>query len=142
MRVIIGLIKGAIVGGAVGFGLLHLGWTGGVMAYLACALVGAVVGVVAGQAPWRASTIWTPVLKMIFGAGIGVGLCAIGFKLLPNPEFHAGSLGILSLHSGPVLAPLIGVLYGVFVEVDDGGTKKAPPSPEAPADAPPKKKRS
>jgi hypothetical protein len=137
MRVIIGLIKGAIVGGGIGFGLLHLGWTGGVMAYLACALVGALVGVVAGRAPWKAETIWTPVLKMIVGAGIGVGLCAVGFKLLPNPEFHAGSLGALSLHSGPVLAPLIGILYGVFVEVDDGGKQKPPAEKDAP---PPAKK--
>jgi hypothetical protein len=141
MRVILGLIKGAIVGGAIGFGLLHLGWTGGAIAYLACALVGALVGVVAGRAPWKAETIWTPVLKMIVGAGIGVGLCAVGFKLLPNPEFHAGQLGDLSLHSGPVLAPLIGILYGVFVEVDDGGSKKAPPpsSETAPPKSPTKR---
>jgi hypothetical protein len=133
MRVIIGLIKGAVVGGLVGFGLLHMGWTGGVLAYLACAVVGALVGVVAGRAPWRAETIWTPVLKMIVGAGIGVGLCAVGFKLLPNPEFHVGSLGVMGLHSGPVLAPLIGILYGVFVEVDDGGGKKTPPAPPSEA---------
>jgi hypothetical protein len=140
MRVIIGLVKGAIVGGGIGFGLLHMGWTGGVIAYLACAVVGALVGVVAGRAPWKAETIWTPVLKMIFGAAIGAGLCAVGFKLLPNPEFHAGQLGALSLHSGPVLAPLIGILYGVFVEVDDGGSKKPAPAGETAPPAPTKKR--
>ena len=42
--------------------------------------------------------------------------------------------------SGPILAPIIGVLYGIFVEWDDGGGKKdaareegrrsdAPPAP-------------
>jgi Na+/proline symporter len=130
MRVILGLVKGAIVGGAIGYGLLQLGWTGGVLAYLACAVVGALVGVVAGRAPWKAETIWTPVVKMIVGAVIGVGLCAIGFKLLPNPSFHLNQLGNLELHSGPVLAPLIGILYGIFVEVDDGGkAKEGPPAP-------------
>jgi hypothetical protein len=124
VRVILGLVKGVIVGGAIGYGLLQLGWTGGVLAYLACAVVGALVGVVAGRAPWKAETIWTPVVKMIVGAAIGVGLCAIGFKLLPNPTFHIRQVGDLELHSGPVLAPLIGVLYGIFVEVDDGGKAK------------------
>jgi hypothetical protein len=124
VRVVLGLIKGAIVGGGVGFGLLKLGWTGGLLAYLACAVVGALVGVVAGRAPWKAETIWTPVVKMIVGAVIGVGLCAIGFKLLPDPTFHVSQVGELHLHSGPVLAPLIGILYGIFVEVDDGGAAK------------------
>ncbi len=126
LRVIIGIIKGAIVGGAVGFGLLKLGWTGGLFAYLACAVVGALVGVVAGKAPWKAETIWTPVVKMIVCAGIGVGLCAVGFKLLPDPTFNVAQLGgELHFHSGPVLAPLVGMLYGLFVEVDDGGKAAA-----------------
>ena len=135
VRVILGFIKGAIIGGGIGFGLLRLGWTTSILAYLACALVGAVVGVVAGRAPWKAETICTPVVKMIVGAVIGVGLCAVGYKLLPNPSFHLQDLGELELHSGPVLAPLIGILYGIFVEVDDGGSK-----PVAAAEAEPKKK--
>jgi hypothetical protein len=131
VRVILGLLKGAVVGGAIGYGLLQLGWTGGVLAYLACAVVGALVGVVAGRAPWKAETIWTPVVKMIVGAVIGVGLCAVGFKLLPNPTFHVNQLGNLELHSGPILAPLIGILYGIFVEVDDGGKAKEAAATEA-----------
>ncbi|HEY7955047.1 MAG TPA: hypothetical protein VII38_07120 [Polyangia bacterium] len=132
MRVIVGLLKGAVVGGGVGYGLLRLGWTGAIVAYLACAVVGALVGVVAGRAPWKAETIWTPVVKMIVGAGIGVGLAALGLKLLPNPSFHIAQLGELHLHSGAILAPLAGVLYGIFVEVDDGGGKKTPaPKPAA-----------
>jgi hypothetical protein len=127
MRVIVGLIKGAIVGGAVGYGALTLGWQAGLMAYLACALVGALVGLVAGQPPWRADTIWTPVIKMVVGAGIGAGLCAIAFHFLPNPSFRAAQFGELHLHSAPPLSVLVGVLYGIFVEVDDGGERKTPP---------------
>jgi hypothetical protein len=92
MRVIIGLVKGLIVGGAVGYGLLRLGWTSGVLAYVACAIVGAVVGVVAGRAPWKAETIWTPVLKMIVGAAIGVGLAALGTHFGPDSEARACAL--------------------------------------------------
>jgi hypothetical protein len=126
VRVLLGLLKGAIVGGGVGYGLIALGWLATPLAYLACALVGALVGLVAGRAPWKADTIWTPVIKMVVGAGIGAGLCALGFKFLPNPSLHVAQLGELELHSGPVLAPLVGILYGIFVEVDDGG--KAPAS--------------
>src|SRR3954468_8490086 len=117
LRVLIGLIKGAVVGGALGYGAWYLGWSGGVVAYLACALAGAVVGVVAGRAPWRAETIWTPVIKMVGGAGMGLGLCALGYKVVPDATFHflkgAGpQFSELHLHSGPVLAVLAGVLYG------------------------------
>ncbi len=126
VRVILGLIKGAIVGGAVGFGLVKLGFTGGFFAYVGCALVGAVVGLVAGRAPWQAETNWTWIVKMIVGAIIGAGLCALGMHFLPSKSFTVSQLGVLPLQSGPVLAPLIGVLYGIFVEVDDGGAKKAP----------------
>jgi hypothetical protein len=97
---------------------------------LACAVVGAGVGLVAGRPPWRSETLWTPAIKLIVGAAIGVGLCAVGFRLLPDPSLHVGSLGSLSLHSGPVLAPLVGILYGIFVEVDDGGRPSDSPKAE------------
>jgi hypothetical protein len=133
LRVFVGLIKGAIIGGGVGFLLLKIGWTSSTLiAYLACAAVGAVVGVVAGRAPWRAETIWTPVIKMIVGSLVGVGLAAVGLKLVPDVSVHVKQLGEfadLHLHSAPVLAPIIGVLYGIFVEVDDGGAKKPSPPP-------------
>lgn len=135
LRVIVGLLKGAVIGGGVGYLLLRFGWPSAFLAYLACAAVGAVVGVVAGRAPWRAETIWTPVIKMVIGALVGTGLCALGLRFLPDSVFHVkqlGDLGELHLHSAPMLAPLIGILYGIFVEVDDGGNKKpAPPGPPA-----------
>ena len=131
LRVIFGLLKGAVVGGAGAYGAWRLGWMNGAMAYVWCALVAAVVGVVAGQPPWRAETIWTPVLKMLVGAAVGAGLCWVGFALLPNPGFHLAGVE-MELHSAPLLAPLIGILYGIFVEVDDGGEKKsAEPAPPA-----------
>jgi hypothetical protein len=123
LRVLIGLIKGAIVGGALGYGAWYLGWTGGVVAYLACALAGALVGVIAGRAPWGAETIWTPVIKMVVGAIIGAGLCFVGFRFLPDPQFKVAGVE-LGLHSAIVLAPAIALLYGIFVEVDDGKSEK------------------
>lgn len=122
-RALLGLIKGAIVGGGIGFGLLKLGNPAGVLVYLCCGLVGAVVGLLCGRPPWRAETIWTPILKVLFGFGIGVGLYALGSRFLPGLSVTVqGFTNALSLRSGAVLAPMIGVLYGMFVEVDDGGS--------------------
>jgi hypothetical protein len=139
MRVLIGLLEGAGVGGAIGYILLRLGWTSAALAYIGCAAVGALVGVVAGRAPWKADTIWTPVLKMIFGAAIGVGLCALGLHFLPASEVYVQPLGAgidhVPFRSGPLLAPIVGILYGIFVEVDDGGTKKGAPGAKS-ADPP------
>lgn len=132
LRIIVGLIKGAIVGGGVGYGLLRLGLGSTLFVYLACALVGALVGVVAGRAPWKAETIWTPVLKMVVGAGIGAGLAALGLRVLPSNSFTLTGVGELSLASAPVLSLVVGVLYGMFVELDDGGDKGAPPPAKKP----------
>lgn len=128
LRVIVGLIKGAVVGGGVAYGLLRLGLgaPSSVISYLACAVVGALVGVVAGRAPWKAETIWTPVLKMVVGAGVGAGLAALGLHFLPEKTFTVSSLGAVSLASAPVLSLGVGLLYGLFVELDDGGEKSAP----------------
>ena len=66
-RALLGLLKGLIVGGGIGYGLIRLGHDQGVLSYLACGLVGLLVGLICGRAPWRAETIWTPVIKMFFG---------------------------------------------------------------------------
>lgn len=125
LRAIIGLVKGLIVGGGIGFALLKLGWEGSFWAYVGCALVGALVGVVCGRAPWKSETIWTPVVKMIVGAIIGGGLCALGRHFLPDAALPKVQDVALTIRSGSFLAAAIGVLYGMFVEIDDGGKAAA-----------------
>ncbi len=143
MRVIVGLVKGAVVGGLVAFGTLRLTTLGlptGLVALIAFAGVGALVGLVAGQPPWRAETLWTPALKVIIGVAICVGLGYLGLHFLPNPTFHIAQIGIgdVELHSGPALALPLALVYGLFVEVDDGG-KAAPSKSNAPKPLPKKK---
>lgn len=121
-RVILGFLKGLIVGGGIGFALLRLGWNNSLAAYAGCALVGALVGVVCGRPPWRTETIWTPVVKMIVGGLVGAGACWAGLKL-PGIKLAAFPGMDISLNSAGVLSTAIGVLYGIFVEVDDGGSK-------------------
>lgn len=122
-RALFGLIKGLVVGGAFGYCLLKLGNPSGFLVYLCCGIVGAVVGLFCGRVPWQAETIWTPVLKMVFGLGMGMGMYAIGHRFMPGMSLTIqGLTEAVPLSSGAVLAPLVGGLYGLFVEVDDGGS--------------------
>jgi hypothetical protein len=126
-RALLGLIKGALIGGAIGYCLLKLGNPDGVLVYLCCGIVGAVVGLLCGRAPWHAETIWTPILKVLFGFGIGAGLYALGHRFAPGLSLTIqGFTAPTSLRSGATLAPVIGMLYGLFVEVDDGASTAGP----------------
>ena len=127
-RALLGLIKGALIGGGIGYCLLKLGNPSGILVYLCCGIVGAVVGLLCGRAPWHAETIWTPILKVIFGFGIGAGLYALGHRFAPGMSLTIqGFTEPTSLRSGATLAPIIGMLYGLFVEVDDGASSAAAP---------------
>jgi hypothetical protein len=136
-RALFGLIKGLLVGGGIGYGLLRLGNPENFLIYLCCGIVGAVVGVICGRAPWHAETIWTPIIKMIFGFAVGAGLYAVGHRFLPGLAVSIqGFAASAKLSSGGLLAPLIGGLYGLLVEVDDGGSSGKPtPSPSRKAAA-------
>src|SRR4029078_246014 len=84
MRVVLGLLKGAVVGGALGWGALKLGIAGGAAAFLTYAVIGGLVGMICGKPPWRQDTFWTSALKGIFGVGVGIGLYVLGRKFLPG----------------------------------------------------------
>ncbi len=122
-RLLIGLIKGAVIGGALGYGAHQLGLEGG-WAYVIYGLVGFAVGLFVGRPIWshlidRKSTVWTSLLKGIFGFGVGVGLYALAHNVLPDPAFTlAGETHQLT--GWPYLfGGMIGALYGAWIEVDD-----------------------
>lgn len=73
-RLIIGVIKGLLVGGAIGSALhFGLGWTtaAGLFAYLLAMGSGATAGVLAGKPPWRQQAWIESVLKSVAGLGVG-----------------------------------------------------------------------
>jgi hypothetical protein len=126
-RVILGLLKGGVVGAALGVGAFKLGITGGVLAVVTYAVIGGVAGMLCGRPPWRQDTIWTTALKGIFGAVVGGALFWGAGKLFGGMHLSfVSKLGVPAdrpLADIPVLlGPVIGALWGIFVEVDDGGT--------------------
>jgi hypothetical protein len=129
VRVLLGLLKGLLVGGAIGYAATRLGVTAGPLAFATYALVGFVVGLVGGKAIWRQPTLWTPALKGVFGALICVGLYWLGSKFLGGLQLgFTASLGAPDrpvVQVPLVLAPILAVVYGIFVEVDDGEGKPA-----------------
>lgn len=120
MRIVLGLLKGGIVGAGLGFGFYYLN-LGGFLNWVLYALIGAAVGFIAGRPFWKHDTIWTPVVKAVVGVCICIGLYAIVAKLLGDPSLNAVGLEGTASSFPYLLGGIIGVVYGVFVEVDDGG---------------------
>ena len=123
MRIILGLLKGLVLGGAVGFGALKLSLPAH-LGFIVCGVAAGLAGLLCGRPPWRHDTVVTPILKTVFGFGVGSGLY-YGWSAL-------GLGGKVAALGGPaeiaaVAAPAaIAILYGTFVEIDDSaGSKKS-----------------
>ena len=83
-RLVLGLLKGIVIGGLVGFGLAKLGMAApsALFAYLAASLVGALVGLIAGKPIWAADGRIEAGLKAVFGALLATGLMALARNFL------------------------------------------------------------
>ncbi len=125
IRVFLGILKGGLVGGVVGVVASRAGVGGGTVSYLVYATVGFLVGIACGKPPWRHETLWTPALKGLFGGLVAAGLFWVARKALGGVAVPFASPlwtpGQPATQVPAVLGPLIGILYGIFVEVDDGG---------------------
>jgi hypothetical protein len=126
-RVILGLLKGGVVGAAIGAGAFKLGITGGLLAVVTYAVIGGVAGMLCGRPPWRQDTVWTTALKGIFGAVVGGALYWGAGKLFGGTHLafvsKLGVPGDRPLIDIPLLlGPVVGALWGIFVEIDDGGS--------------------
>ena len=130
LKLLLGLLKGAVIGGALGYGAYAAGLDGSLL-WLVYALCGALVGLVAGRPLWalitdKNATTWVSVLKAVFGAGVACGIYALvakvwgGFELTIADETRA-------VHAWqPVFGAAIGAFWGAFIEIDDaiGGDEK------------------
>jgi hypothetical protein len=131
-KLLVGILKGAVIGGALGYGAHALGQsTGFGNPWIIYGLIGAIVGLFVGRPIWslirdKDSTSVIAILKSVFGFGIGCGLYALVAKV------WSPSLAISTIENvfawPPTLGGAIGAIYGGFVEIDDaiGDDKPAP----------------
>lgn len=86
-RLLIGIVKGLVIGGLLGFGLVKLGMAlpGAVIAYLAAAVTGVVIGLVAGKPIWAKDAKIEAGAKAVVGALLGIGLMAAARQWLTMP---------------------------------------------------------
>jgi hypothetical protein len=124
-RILIGLLKGGVVGAALGYLASRAGIESGLLAVLVSGVVGAVVGLICGKPVWRQDTLWTPLLKAVFGFGVGLGVTFLARKFLSGVHIPIAAIPGAAEHALPevpaLLATGIGLLYGAFVELDDAG---------------------
>jgi hypothetical protein len=134
-KLVVGILKGAIIGGALGYGAFWLQTEMGFDSlWLIYGVVGALVGLLVGRPIWsllrdKNATAWVSILKAAFGFGVGVGLWALIARVW-NPSAINLSIGgnSVNVFTWPVsVGGAIGALYGAFVEIDDaiGDDKKA-----------------
>jgi hypothetical protein len=140
-RLILGLMLGLVLGGAVAAGFVRLMGTsfaphgGGVVALLSAALTGAVTGLVAGKPIWASGARVEAGIKAFFGALMAAGamfaLRRWGLEV-PGPEILGGKapIGELPAISLPVIAGALGGLFGLDNSPDEPAKgKKGDPPP-------------
>jgi len=136
VRLLIGIIKGVVVGALVGFGLWKLGLVALplVVAYLAAAATGVLIGLVAGKPIWAKDAKIEAGMKAAVGALLGAGLMYAARRFLTMPlPFMLGpftspdaSIGETAMTSLAAVAALLGGFY----EADND---EAPAEPKPPA---------
>jgi hypothetical protein len=145
-KLVVGILKGAVIGGALGYGAYALATaTGFGNPWITYGAIGALVGLIAGRSIWslirdQNATTWIAILKAAFGFGVGCGLYALISRVWSPSALIVGGYDVFTW---PVtLGGAIGAVYGGFVELDDaiGDDKKTPPAKQAPAKQPPAKR--
>jgi hypothetical protein len=144
-RLIIGIIKGIVVGGLLGFGLAKLGFVapGAAMAYLGAAVAGVLVGLIAGKPIWAKDAKVEAGMKAFIGAALAAGLMFAARKWLtfslpvalgPLSTANAslgetaavGTLGGLAVTSMALVAAVLGGFYEADNTPDEPGAASSP----------------
>ena len=146
ISLLVGLLKGAVIGGGVGYGAHALAEaTGFGNAWLTYGVIGALVGLFVGRPLWALlrdpnTTNIIAIIKAVFGFGVGCGLYALFAKAwAPDPEL---AIADYSIYWPPILGAAIGGVYGAFVEFDDSIGDDASKSAKKDASGPTKQPKS
>jgi len=148
IKLVVGILKGAVIGAALGYGAYTLGQsTGFANPWIIYGLIGAIVGLFVGRPIWslirdKDSTSVIAILKAVFGFGIGCGLYALVAKVW-NPTLAISTIENVFAWP-PTLGGAVGAVYGGFVELDDaiGDDKPAAKKLPEPQQPEPKKPNS
>ncbi|WP_437854655.1 hypothetical protein [Sorangium sp. So ce363] len=152
-RLILGVVKGLIVGGLLGFALAKLGFAApmAIVAYLAAALAGVLVGLVAGKPIWAKDAKIEAGMKAFVGALLGAGLMYAARRWLTVPvplplgelgganlslgeaAGSAGTFGGLAITSLAAIAALLGGFYEADNDPSDEEKPGAKPAVKAAA---------
>jgi hypothetical protein len=139
VKLLLGLLKGLVIGAGIGYGAFALELAGG-FNWVTYGLVGAFVGLLVGKPVWRQildkeGTSWVSVLKAVFGFGVGCGIYALVAKAWGGFDLEVSFLadGTRRFHDWqPVFGAALGALYGAFVELDDSLDDSKARKPAAP----------
>lgn len=129
VRLILGLLKGAVIGAALGFAAEQIGLEGG-WGYVVYGLVGFAVGLLVGRPIWshlldKGSTVWTSILKGLVGFGVGAGLYALAHKAGVDPLIRLAGQERHLTDWTYLFGGVVGAIYGAWIELDDAPAKKA-----------------
>jgi hypothetical protein len=136
-RLLIGILKGLVVGGLLGFGLVKLGVgvPGAVIAYLAAAVTGVVIGLVAGKPIWAKDAKIEAGAKAFVGALLGIGLMAAARQWLTMAlPFQVANIVPEGARVGEfAMTSLAGIaaLLGGFYDADNDATDDESAAPAA-----------
>ncbi|MBC8133973.1 MAG: hypothetical protein H7X95_13395 [Deltaproteobacteria bacterium] len=127
---LLGILKGGVIGAAIGYFASQTGFATGALAFLLYGVIGAVVGLLCGRPVWRQETIWTSILKALVGFGVGVGAAFAGHKWLGGVHIPVAFIPGAVDHALPDVPALfgaaVGIVYGVLMEVDDASGNSSP----------------
>jgi len=139
-KLVLGLLKGLVIGAGIGYGAFALGLDGG-FNWVTYGLIGAFVGLLVGKPIWsnildKNATSWVSILKAMFGFGVGCGVYALVDRVWGGFELDLAFLdptARLFQNWQPVFGAALGAVYGAFVELDDSlDDSKAPVSKKLP----------
>jgi len=138
-RLLIGLIKGILIGGVVGYGLAAAGLSWGWLAYIMAAVTGVLIALVAGKPIWSEGARIEVGMKAAAGALLGPGLLWLvrSFLTMPLPfdpsQLPALSslatkgltLGTFSVTALAMVAAVLGAFYDADNQPQSAADKKA-----------------
>ncbi len=136
VRLLLGLLKGGLIGGLVGYGLAAAGFgvSAALIAYPVAAVVGILVALFAGRPVWAEDSRIQIYLKMGVGALFAPGLLFLARRFLTmGLPFDASVLpGVSKLQSAPSLGmfavsalAMVGAVLAAFYDADNSPSEEA-----------------